>query len=106
MNLAKAAISGVKRFIFISTEKYLEKKQFLTSFKNDDILRPQDPYSVSKAEAEEGLKKIENSRNGNCTNQTAFSFWKWRKRKFKKSNKFNKTSHSTAFKTIKIKEAW
>ena len=60
LNLAKkAAVSGVKRFIFISTVKVLGEKTISgLSFKNDDTLRPQDPYSVSKAEAEEGLKKI------------------------------------------------
>lgn len=60
----KAANAGVKRFIFISTVKVLgEKTMAGSSFKNDDVLNPQDPYSISKAEAEEGLKEIGNQYN-------------------------------------------
>jgi len=60
LNLAKkAAIAGVKRFIFISTIKVLgEKTEPGQPFKNNDSLNPQDPYSISKAEAEAGLKLI------------------------------------------------
>lgn len=60
LNLAeKAAIAGVKRFIFISTVKVLgEKTKNGQAFKNNDSLNPQDPYSISKAEAEVGLKAI------------------------------------------------
>lgn len=60
LNLAeKAAIAGVKRFIFISTVKVLgEQTQPGQAFKNDDCFNPQDPYSISKAEAEVGLKMI------------------------------------------------
>ena len=60
LNLAKqAALSGVKRFIFVSTIKVLGETPYLgKDFKFDDPLDPKDPYSISKAEAEEGLKSI------------------------------------------------
>jgi UDP-glucose 4-epimerase len=60
LNLAeKAAIAGVKRFIFISTVKVLgEKTEPGQAFKNGDDYNPQDPYSISKVEAEVGLKLI------------------------------------------------
>lgn len=55
----KAAIAGVKRFIFISTLKVLgEQTELGQAFKNGDSFNPQDPYSISKAEAEVGLKLI------------------------------------------------
>ncbi len=60
LNLARrAAVSGIKRFIFISSVKVLGEKSISGHFfKNDDLLSPQDPYSISKAEAEKGLKEI------------------------------------------------
>ena len=60
LNLAeKAAIAGVKRFIFISTVKVLgEQTEPGQAFKNGDSFNPQDPYSISKVEAEMGLKLI------------------------------------------------
>lgn len=60
LNLAKqAAIAGVKRFIFISSIKVLgELSDKKITLKYDDPLNPKDPYSISKAEAEEGLKQI------------------------------------------------
>ena len=60
LNLAKqAAIVGVKRFIFISTIKVLgEKTDPGQYFKSDDLFNPQDPYSISKVEAEVGLNLI------------------------------------------------
>ena len=60
LNLAKqAAIAGVKRFVFISTIKVLgEQTEPGKAFQNHDNFNPQDPYSISKAEAEEGLKLI------------------------------------------------
>lgn len=60
LNLAnKAAIAGVKRFIFISTIKVLgEQTTPGKAFKNGDSFNPQDPYSISKVEAEVGLKLI------------------------------------------------
>lgn len=60
LNLAKqAAISGVKRFIFISTIKVLgEETNQGHPFTSEDSFKPRDPYSISKAEAEVGLKLI------------------------------------------------
>jgi UDP-glucose 4-epimerase len=60
LNLAKqAAIAGVKRFIFISTIKVLgEQTEPGQAFKSHDSFNPQDPYSISKVEAEVGLKLI------------------------------------------------
>ena len=60
LNLAKkAAIAGVKRFIFISTVKVLgEQTEQGRAFNNNDDFNPQDPYSISKVEAEIGLKQI------------------------------------------------
>ena len=60
LNLAeKAAIAGIKRFIFISTAKVLgEQTEPGQAFKNGDSFDPQDPYSISKVEAEVGLKLI------------------------------------------------
>lgn len=63
LNLARqAALAGVKRFIFISTIKVLGEETLSGSpFTNNDSLKPQDPYSVSKAEAEIGLQSIGNN---------------------------------------------
>jgi UDP-glucose 4-epimerase len=60
LNLADhAARAGVKRFIFISTIKVLGDQTLGgRRFTSEDPLNPQDPYSISKAEAEMGLKKI------------------------------------------------
>ncbi len=63
LNLARqAAKAGVKRFIFLSTIKVLGENTVLGKpFTNDDNLDPQNPYSVSKAEAEIGLREIGNN---------------------------------------------
>lgn len=60
LNLAmQAAQAGVKRFIFISSIKVNgEVTQAGKPFTADDIANPQDPYAVSKLEAEQGLLKI------------------------------------------------
>jgi UDP-glucose 4-epimerase len=65
LNLAKqAAINGVKRFIFISSIKVLgEKTEGGRSFTNSCPLNPQDPYSISKSEAEIGLKELAKNTN-------------------------------------------
>ncbi|MDP9791392.1 UDP-glucose 4-epimerase [Agrobacterium tumefaciens] len=60
LNLARqAAKSGVRRFIFISTIKvngeYTELGKPFTAL---DKANPQDPYSVSKAEAEKNLLEL------------------------------------------------
>ncbi len=60
MHLAlQAARAGVKRFVFVSTlkvngEHTLEGRPF----RFDDQPQPEDPYGVSKYEAEQGLRKI------------------------------------------------
>lgn len=60
MNLARQAASlGVKRFIFVSSLKVngeLTEKGLL--FKADDNPNPQDPYGISKWEAESALMKL------------------------------------------------
>ncbi len=62
LNIAKqAAKNGVKRFIFISTIKVLGDKTISgRPFNNSDEYDPCDPYSISKVEAEIGLKEIGN----------------------------------------------
>jgi UDP-glucose 4-epimerase len=54
LNLAKSAVdSGVKRFIFISSIKVNgESTSSDKSFTADDVHHPQDPYGISKSEAE------------------------------------------------------
>lgn len=60
INLARqAALSGIKRFVFLSSIKVngeLTKKD--KPFRADDISNPQDPYGISKCEAEAGLIKL------------------------------------------------
>lgn len=60
LNLAKqAAEAGVKRFIFISSIKVNGECTLLNKpFRADDDMAPQDPYGISKAEAEQGLRDI------------------------------------------------
>ena len=60
LNLARlAARAGVRRFIFLSTIKTLgEQTLGNKSFAFNDPLQPEDPYAISKAEAEAGLKQI------------------------------------------------
>lgn len=60
LNLAKqAAEAGVKRFVFISSIKVNGECTLLnTPFRADDGMAPQDPYGISKAEAEQGLRDI------------------------------------------------
>ncbi|MGF6457951.1 UDP-glucose 4-epimerase family protein [Pseudomonas frederiksbergensis] len=55
----RAAESGVKRFIFISSIKVNGESTLPGKpFKADDCPNPLDPYGVSKYEAEEGLKQL------------------------------------------------
>jgi len=60
LSLAKqAANAGVKRFIFISTIKVNgEQTNSGIPFRSSDNHSPQDPYAVSKSEAELGLLEI------------------------------------------------
>ena len=60
LQLAQAAAkSGVKRFIFVSSIKVNgESTTGRLPYRSTDTPNPQDPYGISKAEAEEGLKKL------------------------------------------------
>ena len=57
MNLARqAAAQGIKRFIFISSIKVNgEETQLGRAYGPEDIPSPQEPYAISKFEAEQGL---------------------------------------------------
>jgi len=60
VNLAKAAAkAGVKRFIFVSSIKVNGEFTEERPFTENDLPNPQDPYAVSKYEAEKGLRQIE-----------------------------------------------
>ena len=60
LNLARqAAAAGVRRFIFLSSVKVNgESTQHDQLFSAADVCDPDDPYAVSKYEAEQGLKDI------------------------------------------------
>ena len=60
LQLAQAAAkSGVKRFIFVSSIKVNgESTTGSLPYQSSDTPNPEDPYGISKAEAEEGLKKL------------------------------------------------
>jgi len=60
LNLARqAADAGVKRFIFISSIKVNGESTLKGSkFAASDVANPQDPYGISKAEAEAGLLEL------------------------------------------------
>lgn len=60
LNLARqAAVSGVKRFIFVSSVKVNGEHTVLGQpFHSNDSPIPKDPYAISKREAEEGLHEI------------------------------------------------
>jgi len=54
----QAAKSGVKRFIFVSSIKVNGERTDVKPFSASDKPNPQDPYAVSKLEAEDALRKI------------------------------------------------
>jgi nucleoside-diphosphate-sugar epimerase len=60
LNLAhQAALATVKRFIFLSSIKVNgEGTSIDVPFSADDIPAPQDPYGISKLEAEQGLREV------------------------------------------------
>ena len=59
IHLAKQALeSKVKRFIFISSIKVNGEKTDKQSFSAEDKPNPQDPYAISKLEAENALREI------------------------------------------------
>ena len=55
----QAAEAGVRRFVFISSIKVNgEATELGSPFTADDVVAPQDPYGVSKMEAEQGLLEL------------------------------------------------
>lgn len=59
LNLAKqAALAGVKRFIYLSSIKVNGEKTQDQPFYADDIPNPQNPYAISKFEAEQQLLQL------------------------------------------------
>jgi nucleoside-diphosphate-sugar epimerase len=60
LNLARqAAAAGVRRFVFISSIKVNgESTRLGQAFAADDVPNPQDPYGISKHEAEQGLCQL------------------------------------------------
>ena len=59
IQLAKQAVeSGVKRFIFVSSIKVNGEQTSKHPFTVNDKPNPQDPYAISKLEAENTLRKI------------------------------------------------
>jgi nucleoside-diphosphate-sugar epimerase len=62
LHLARqAALSGVKRFIYLSSIKVNgELTELGRSLTADDVPAPTDPYGISKFEAEEALRQIAN----------------------------------------------
>ncbi len=56
LNLAKKAVqSGVKRFIYLSSIKVNGEQTTIQPFKPSDIVNPEDPYGLTKYEAEQEL---------------------------------------------------
>ena len=59
LNLAKKAVqSGVKRFIYLSSIKVNGEQTMDKPFKPDDLVNTNDPYGLSKYEAEQALFKL------------------------------------------------
>lgn len=59
LNLAKKAIqSGVKRFIYLSSIKVNGEQTTNEPFKSSDLVNTDDPYGLSKYEAEQELLKL------------------------------------------------
>lgn len=55
----QAAACGVARFVFVSSVKVNGEQTVLGHpFREDDVPAPQDPYGISKMEAEQGLRAI------------------------------------------------
>jgi nucleoside-diphosphate-sugar epimerase len=53
-----AAEAGVRRFVYISSIGVNGKKTTTAAFREEDLPRPYDPYSISKSEAEQTLWRI------------------------------------------------
>lgn len=54
----EAAKAGVKRFVFVSSIK-VNGEESATTYAENTPLTPQDPYGISKMEAEQALRQIE-----------------------------------------------
>lgn len=55
----QAAAAGVRRFVFVSSIKVSGERTLPGSaFRHDDAPTPEDPYGISKREAEDGLRDI------------------------------------------------
>lgn len=55
----EAARAGVKRFVFVSTVKvHGESTKAGAPFREQDVPAPQDPYAISKLEAENALREL------------------------------------------------
>jgi nucleoside-diphosphate-sugar epimerase len=59
----KAAAAGIKRFVFISTVKVAGEVSPAGGFSETASFAPEDPYGISKAEAEQGLMALAASSN-------------------------------------------
>jgi nucleoside-diphosphate-sugar epimerase len=60
-NILAAALAGVKRLVFLSSIKVNGEETFPPSrFKESDAVNPQDPYAISKYEAEQALYRVAN----------------------------------------------
>jgi nucleoside-diphosphate-sugar epimerase len=53
-----AATAGVRRLVFVSTAKVNGESTTSAAFSEEDVPAPQDPYGLSKWEAEEALRGI------------------------------------------------
>jgi UDP-4-keto-D-QuiNAc 4-reductase len=56
----RAAASGVKRFVYLSSVKVNGEQTHGTAFTESDVPSASDPYGISKHEAEQGLLQIAN----------------------------------------------
>ena len=62
LNLAhKAVKSGVKRFIYLSSIKVNGEQTTTQAFKPNDVVKTDDPYGLSKYEAEQALLELSNN---------------------------------------------
>lgn len=59
MNLARqAAAAGVKRFVYVSSIKVNGEHTTSQPFRETDTVAPQDPYAISKCQAEQALMQL------------------------------------------------
>ena len=76
LNLAKQAIAArVERFIFLSSIR-VNGNTSNRPFLEIDIPNPQEPYAISKYEAEQGLLKLSKNSSLGSYYSTAISLWK------------------------------